>query len=85
MPKITGWSILDGLRLRRVLRPYLLRVLRRSPSESVADASPVQYARAAELASLEHPSNWLLSYVLGIKRLELNQLSASLASALKMR
>jgi len=83
MAKITGWSIFDGLRLRRVLRPYLLRVLRRSSSESVADASPAHYARAAELASLDHPSNWLLFYVLGGKRLESNQLSASLAAALK--
>lgn len=83
MAKITGWSILDGLRLRRVLRPYLLRVLRRPPSESVADATSEQYARAVELASLEHPSNWLLIYVLGSKRLELNQLSAALAAALR--
>lgn len=83
MAKITGWSIFDGLRLRRVLRPYLLRVLRRLPSESVADATTEEYARAVELASLEHPSNWLLIYVFGSKRLELNQLSAALAAALR--
>lgn len=83
MSKITGWSIIDGFRFRRVLRPYLLRVQQKLPSENVADVPTVLYARAVELASLEHPSNWLVFYVLGSKRLELNQLSASLAAALR--
>jgi hypothetical protein len=83
MAKITGWPVFDVPRLQRILRPYLLKVLGRLPSEGIADVSAEQYARAIELASLEYPSNWLLFYILGSKRLELNQLSASLAATLK--